>query len=168
MSRTGQVKALGALAAVALAIWAWQAWWPGDERAIRRRLDALAAAVNEDAPEGLGTVTRAASIGAYFTDTVVVDPGSGAQPFQGREALIGLATRVTPRAAGYTLDIDAVEVVVNAYGSADVTCVATLTRHNPATGERSIDARELQLGLTKSDGDWRIARVTALDTLRRE
>ena len=168
MRRTGLLRALVAIAAVALAVWAWYTWWPSDERAIRRRLDALAATVNEDVPEGLGTVTRAAAIGSYFTDTVVVDFGSGAPPIHGREALIGIAARATPRAAGYTLAIDDVAVALNAEGNADVTCVATLTRRDAASGERSIDARELQLAMTKTDGDWRIARVTALDTLRRE
>ena len=169
MTRTSQLRALGAVAIIAGGIWAWQTWWPGDERAIRGRLDALAAVVNEPAAEGLGTVARAAEIGSYFTQDVVVDLGRGSAPIQGRETLIGLAARLPPGTAAYTLEFDDVSVDVAPEGGvADVRCAATFTRRNESTGERSIDARELQLGMTKSDGHWRIARVTAVDTLRRE
>ncbi|HEV3486059.1 MAG TPA: nuclear transport factor 2 family protein [Vicinamibacterales bacterium] len=168
MRRTTQVRAAGVVAAVALGVWAWSTWWPSDERAIRRRLEALASAVNEAAPEGVGTITRAAGIGSYFTEDVVVDLGVGNTPIQGREALIGVAARVNPSSAGYTLEFDDLAVDVGESGSASVRCAATLTRTNRATGERITDARELQLAMTKADGSWRIARVTALDTLRRE
>jgi hypothetical protein len=168
MSRVWQVRAMAAVAATALALWAWHMWWPSDERAIRRRLDTLAATVNEPVPDGLGTVTRAAEIGSYFTDSVTIDLGPGSTPIQGREPLIALATRMPSGAGGYTLQFDEVAVAVSGGSSADVTCAATLRRRNATTGEQSIDARELQLGLVKADGVWRIARVTALDTLRRE
>ena len=168
MTRAIQVRAVGLVAAIAFALWAWTTWWPSDERAIRRRLDALASAVNEAAPEGLGTITRAAGIGSYFTEDVVVDLAAGNTPIQGREALVGVAARLDPSSAGYTLEFDDVAVDVGESGSASVRCAAMVTRTSRATGERTTDARELQLAMTKADGTWRIARVTAPDTLRRE
>jgi hypothetical protein len=169
MTRRSQFRAVGAVALLAGGIWLWQAWWPGDERAIRRRLDSLAAAVNERAAEGLGTVARAAHVGSYFTEDVTVDLGQSSAPIQGRDTLMALTARLQPGTAAYTLEFDDVSVDVTPEGSAaDVRCAATLTRRNESTGERSIDARELRLTLTKTEGVWRIARATALDTLRRE
>lgn len=163
------ITVAGVLAAIALGVWLWSTWWPSDERAIRRRLDRLAAAFNEPAPEGLGTVTRATEIGSYFTDDVTIDLGAGSTPIQGRETVIGIAARLQPRAGGYTLDLDGVTVdVIEEDGLASVNLVAILSGRHEATGDRTTDARELRLGMTKADGEWRIARVTALDTLRRE
>lgn len=165
----GIVTVVGVLAAMALGVWLWSTWWPSDERAIRRRLDRLVAAFNEPAPEGLGTVARAAEIGSYFTEDATIDLGAGSTPIHGRETVIGIAARFQPRAGGSTLDVDGVTVdVTDAGGLASVKLVAILSGRHDASGDRTTDARELQLGMTKADGEWRIARVTALDTLRRE
>ena len=129
----------------------------------------LKQAVNEDAAEGLGSVARAAQIGAYFTDDVVVELGQGMGPIQGRESVTGMAARLPPGPGGYDLQFDDVSVNVAPHGdAADVDAAAMLTRRNDATGERSVDAREVSLGMRKVDGVWRIARVTAVDTLRRD
>jgi len=160
---------LGAIAAIAVAVWAWNAWWPSDERAIRQRLGALAETVNEHAPEGLGTVTRATQIGGYFTDDVAIDLGSGTPPIRSRETLIGIAARMSPRLAGHTLEFDDVTVAIDSnQGTATVNLVAIWTRSQGSSSGSGTDARELQLGMTKADGAWRIERVTALDTLRRQ
>ena len=162
-----RITILGAAAALAAVLWAWYAWWPGDERAIRRRLDALAAAVNQEAAEGLGAVGRAAEIGSFFTHDVVVSLGQGA-PIHGREALIGMAARLPTGAAGYSLEFDDVSVAVTPGASeADVSAAAILTGAGSG-GERSTEAREVTMGMAKQDGAWRIARVTVVDTLRRE
>lgn len=169
MTRTTRVRILAAVAVLAGAAWAWHTWWPDDERAIRRRLDALAGAVNQDAGDGLAAVGRAAEIGGFFTHDVVIDPGQGSAPVQGREAVIGLAARLPAGPAGYTLEFDDVNVTVGPdAAAADVRVLALLTRRSGPARERSTEARELQLVVTKQDGEWRIARATAVDTLRRE
>ena len=169
MMHAAQLRALGAAAIVAAGVWAWFAWWPSDERAIRRRLGDLAATVKDAAPEGIVTVARAAQIGSYFTPDVVIDLGQGSGPISGRESLIAAAARLQPRSDDVTLEFDEVSVEVNAEaGVADVALAAVVTRRNTATGERATDARELQLGMTKDEGVWRIARVAAVDALRRE
>jgi ketosteroid isomerase-like protein len=168
MTRAALVRGLVAAAAVAAAVWVVYTFWPSHERAIRRQLDALAQTVNEDAADGLGTVARAAQIGGYFTDDVVIELGQGVAPIHGRESVIGMAARLPPGKGGYDLRFEDVTVTVGPAGdAADVNAAAMMTR-NDATGERSTDAREVSLGMKKVDGIWRIARVTAIDTLRRE
>ena len=162
-------KVIGAAAAVAGALFVWYSWRPTDERAIKRQLEALTGTVNEEAPEGLGAVARAAQIGSYFTSDVVIDLGQGSTPIQGRETLIGMAARLQPRLAGYTLEFDDVNVAVQGEaGTADVTLAAIFRSRSGTGADRAIDARELLLGMTKIDGVWRIARVNAVDILRRE
>jgi ketosteroid isomerase-like protein len=169
MTRAALVRAIVAVAALAAGVWAFYTFWPSDESAIRRQLDALAATVNEDAAEGLGSVARAAQIGAYFTEDVVVELGQGMSPIQGRESVIGMAARLPAGPGGYDLQFDDVSVTVAPEGNAaDVNAAAMLTRRQDPTAERSVDPREVSLGMKKVDGVWRIARATAVDTLRRD
>jgi hypothetical protein len=49
---------------------------------------------------------------------------------------------------------------------ADVTLTTTFTRRETSGAEETMDARELALEVRKEDGEWRIARVVAVDTLR--
>jgi hypothetical protein len=51
-------------------------------------------------------------------------------------------------------------------GAADVLLTASFVRRSISTGEESLDAHEYALVMTKADGVWRIARITAIDTLR--
>lgn len=139
--------------------------WPSDERDIRRRLDQLARVFNETATEGLGAVAHAARLGSFFTDDVVVEFGQGTPPIRGRETLMGMAVRLQPRTAAFSLELKDVQPDVTD-GFADVNLTAAITRRNTATGEETLDAREFVLGMTKADGDWRISRVAAVDTLK--
>ena len=160
-----------AVAAVVLAsgIAAWYVWWPNEERVIRRRLDTLAAVVNEDAAEGLGTVSRAAQIGNFFTPDVHIDLGRGAVPIRGRESVIAMAARLPPRSDAYRLQFDEITIDLDAaQGTAGVKLAVTFSRSNGGPGERVVDARELQLRLTKADGVWRIAEAVTVDELRRD
>jgi hypothetical protein len=138
----------------------------GEEAAIRSRLRALAAEANQPAAEGLALVAHAASIGDFFTTDVVVDLGAGGAPIQGREMLIGMVARLQPRTSDYRVELDDEEVRVAEDGeSAGVALTVLVIPRRPGPNE-GIDAREFALSLTKSDGTWRIARMTAVQTLR--
>jgi hypothetical protein len=138
----------------------------GEERAIRSRLAALAAEANQPAAEGLALVAHAASIGDYFTTDVVVDLGEGSTPIQGREMLIGMVARLQPRTAAYRVELDDVEVrVAEDRESAGVAATVIVIPRRPGD-DGGTDAREFALTMTKADGAWRIARMTAVQTLR--
>jgi hypothetical protein len=157
------------LAAVALVVilFAWRSWGSGDERAIRQRLDALTVAVNTTAGEGLAAVTHAAELADFFTDDVVVDLGKGASPIVGRATLIGMASRLQRRTAAFRLRFDDVGVRLGADNTtADVALTASFIQRGDGTGAESMDAREFAVAVAKQSGVWRIARVTAVDTLR--
>jgi hypothetical protein len=158
-----------ALAAIVLVgiVLAWRTWGSSDERAIRQRLDALTADINRSAGEGLGAVAHAADLAGFFNDDVVVDLGEGTSPIVGRATLVGMASRLQRRTAAFRLRFDDVAVRLGPdRTTADVALTASFVQRADGTDAASMDAREFALTLTKRAGEWRIARVTAVETLR--
>ncbi len=134
---------------------------------MRQRLDALTVSVNTTVTDGLGTLGRAADIGGYFTEDVVVDLGEDSAPIVGRATLVGMARRLQRRTTAFRLRFDDIGVRLREEGpSADVTLTAISTLRDVGEGGESTDARELRMALTKASGTWRISRITAVDTLR--
>jgi SnoaL-like domain len=160
-------RAAVAIVAAAAAVVVWMLWPEGDEGAIRRRLYALVADANEGAGDGLATLARAARLGTYFTEDVVVDLGQGTEPIEGRDTLVGIAARLEPRTASAPVNIeDATVTMRDDDAIADVTLTVTYSRRDGNARDPTLDAREFTLEVRKDDGEWRIARVTAVDTLR--
>ena len=158
------------LAAVVLAalclFFGWRSWRANDDQLIRRRLNALTDEINTSVDAGLSAVARGADIGSYFTEDVVVDLGEGAAPITGRSTLVGMASRLERRTAAFRLRFDDIGVRVAPEGDrASATLTASFRERDDARGE-SMDAREFELELQKSSGTWRIARVSAVDTLK--
>jgi hypothetical protein len=158
--------ALLAIAVLGIAL-AWRTWGSSEERAVRQRLDALTADINTTAGEGLGAVAHAADLAGFFNDDVVVDLGEGASPIVGRATLVGMASRLQRRTAAFRLRFDDVGVRLGPDGTtADVALTASFVQRADGTDDNTMDAREFALTMTKRSGVWRIARVTAVDTLR--
>lgn len=167
MTRRLAVRLLVVALLIAGGVLAWRSRATPDELAIRARLDSLRNDVNSGAKEGIGSAVYAAKIGNYFTDDVTVELGEGSPPIKGRDTLIGIISRLQPRAAQFHLELDDVTFeMVPGSNSADVLLTATFTRTSGAASERSLDAREYALVMNKTDGTWRIARITGIDTLR--
>ena len=156
---------IGAICAAA-ALAAGCAWWRNEKAAITERLRAFTHVVNAAAPEGLGSVSRAAEIGSFFTDDVVVELGEGATPIAGRETLMAMAMRLQPRLAQFTIGFtDANITVAPDSQSADVTLTVEFMSRDKSTRQQ-MDAREFKLAMRKGDGVWKMSRVTAVDTLK--
>lgn len=167
MTRRSVLSAVILLVLLAAGIFAWRSRVTPDERDIQARLDALRNEVNASTKDGLGTALRAAQIGSYFTEDAVVELGEGAAPIKGRDTLMGMVARLQPRTAAFRMDLDDITIdMVPGSTAADVLLTASFVRRNISTGEESLDAREYALVMTKSDGTWRISRITAIDTLR--
>ena len=153
------------LVLAALAAFAWRTRETGDKRAIRERIEALRTEVNASTRDGLGTAARSAQIGSYFTEDAIVELGGGSS-IRGRATLMDMTARLQPRTAAFRLDLDDVGIeMMPGDVAADVILTASFVRRS-STGEESRDAREFALALVKTDGTWRISRITAIDTLR--
>jgi len=167
LTRRYAIRVVIAVALAGLAYVTWRGRQSDDERAIRSRIDALRKEINASTTDGLGTLAHAAQIGSYFTEDVTIDLGEGATPIHTRDTLMGIAARLQPRTAAFRLDVDDVSVeMVPGAAAADVLLTASFVRRSLSTGEESLDAREFSLVCQKDGGTWRIARVTAIDTLR--
>jgi len=162
------IRGLLALALVAAGYAVWRGREGDDERAIGARIEALRTEINTSSTtDGLGAIAHATQIGSYFTENMIIELGEGTSPIKGRDTLIGIAARLQARTAAFRLDLDDVSVeMVPGARAADVLLTASFVRRNPSTGEESRDAREFSVVCEKDAGTWRIARVTAIDTLR--
>ena len=156
------------LTAVALAAGAWFLLAPADDgAAVRARLTALADMVNRSTVDGLGPQARSVQLGAFFAQDVDVELGEGSAPIRGRDTVIGMAERLQPRTAAFRLEFEDVSVAIAPGGeTADVHLTAEFIRRSITTGDESLDAREFTIGMRRVGGEWQIARVTAVDTLK--
>jgi ketosteroid isomerase-like protein len=167
LSRRVIAGALFALGLLAVGVVAWRARDTPDERAIRKRIDTLRAEIKASATGSVGTAARAARIASYFTEDAVVELGDPAFPIKGRDTVMGMVARLQPRTSAFRLDLDDVSIeMVPERAAADVLLTASFVRRSVATGDESRDAREYALVMVQTDGTWRIARITAIDTLR--
>jgi hypothetical protein len=167
LTRAYALRGVLALALAALGYVAWHSRESDDERAIRARIDALRNEINTSTTDGVGTLAHAAQLGSYFTDDVTIELGEGTSAIHTRDTLMGIAARLQPRTAAFRLDLDDVSVeMVPGAAAADVLLTASFVRRSLSTGEESRDAREFSVVCQKNGGTWRIARVTAIDTLR--
>jgi hypothetical protein len=162
----GRVAALAALA-VMLAVGAWYYVTPTDPSAvIRQRLNALADDINKSTRDGRGPEARALELASYLTDDVELDFGPGSPPIQGRATVIGMAGRLQPRTAAFTLRFQDMNVALAPDGqTADVHLTAEFIRRSITTGEESLDAREFTIAM-RHVGDWKISKVVAIQTLK--
>src|SRR5512132_4050074 len=144
--------ALVALAAIALAAWHF---WPSEVRRVRRKLDEVAAVVNEQPKDSLGQIARTAQLAGFLADDVVLEPGHGAGAIQGRERLLALASRAPNDGQPFKLAFVDVSVTVTGDQSARAHLTATLSSRDADTHEPNVDAREVDLEFRLTD-DWRI------------
>jgi hypothetical protein len=157
-------RVLVLVVAAALAAGAYL-WWPSDERKVRRRLDALEELLNQRPTDGLGMVTHSAELVPFFTEDVVMQAGPRSSPISGRERLIALASRVPSSGAEYSVEF--VDVSVEIRGdSASTRLTATVTLRPDRSEPANVDAREVDVEWRR-DGEWRIARITAIEPLQR-
>jgi hypothetical protein len=141
-------------------------WWGDERRAINDRLREFTEHVNSPETQGVGTLGRAAELGGFFTEDVVVELGEGTTPIAGREMLMAMAVRLQPRLSAFTVSFVDENIQLAAdRQSADVTLTAAFIRRDPSA-RQSMDAREFKLAMRRVDGEWKMARVTAIDTLK--
>lgn len=145
----------------------WRGPWWGSERAIRSALASLANEFNASTSEGLGTLARAAQLGSYFTEQVVVDLGPGSAVIEGRDRLVGMAARLEPRTAAFRVVLDDISIETTNGGTADVVLTVSFIARNTTTDEETTDPREFALQMIEDGGRWRIARATAIDAFRK-
>ena len=145
-----------------------------DERAIRDQMAVIAKALTVPAAEAqFGGLARMASLRNALAENIQVTTGFAARPgaqvppeIVGRDAVLGLAARWAPPAGGVTVEFVDVQVTLDAGGAAaQVYCTAQAT--SGPSEKPVVDARELRVGFSKTDGSWLVSSVHPEDTLTR-
>jgi hypothetical protein len=152
-----------ALLAVGLALIGWAIFLrESDEEAIRRRLDAISAAVFIDPSEG--TVARALKVKGGFDESIARDAAIAVPEIDerlDREALMGFAIQAPQRWSSGALGWEDVVVKVEQGQSAHVNAVARLG----GSGRRGQgdEQRRVALDLRKVEGDWVVTSISVED-----
>jgi hypothetical protein len=154
--------------ALVAAYYAYRWYFPDDEAMIRARLDDLAATVSHSGGgEGFSTITRAAKFGTFFTEDVVIDIGGGFAPIRGRDTVLALAAKAQVPGEGFTIRFVDVSIVVDPSGLSALATMTATAQGRSLGDYQAIDARELEMAFLKTDGEWRIERVTGVEAIQR-
>jgi hypothetical protein len=152
-------RALVAALLVALAGTAW--WvWPTDGRRIRARLSALVEAASVPAGEGdLQRVTRLAALSRGLAPDVVLEAGDGMLAIRGREAVVGLASRLGALSGPTLIELSRIEVTIDdTRGVATASALVTIrTGSDPTLQE--LDGDVVRVELSKATGEWLLTRA---------
>ena len=133
-------------------------WWPSDERAIRRQLDALADVLTVPSTDtDLARITRLAELRNYFAPDVRIHFGN--QDVISRDVLLALVQRWAPPQGGIFVEFVDVAVNVDDNDTARISLTAKASSPDVRTGEQTVDVREANVGMAKQNGDWVITSV---------
>ena len=158
--------ALVSLMAVALGLWLAQGCADRDERLIRKALEELREAGEMSQTEN--TFTAAASarrIGAYFTDDVQANYRRLPMPITNRRQLEQVAFQVRSRMESIDIRIRGGELDLE---RGETNAVMRLAAQIALRGGGGSEAswEEVELTWNKHDGQWKIANVRPLETIR--
>ena len=149
-------------AAVLLAVAAFW-YWPTDRRRIIAAGRELAKAASIPATEAdLARVTRAAALSRLLAPGVRLVAANGRAVIDGREAALGLATRLRPP-RGLTVSIADLDPAFGEDGLM-ATSRTTVTLREPAADGSAgqVDTRTVDMTWTKADA-WQLSVVTLVD-----
>lgn len=142
-------------------------YWPGEERRVRARLEALAAQLSIPAGEaGMPRMARAAGVRAFFTDDVAVELPAGDGPsLRGRDQIGGLVARMTVPPGGTTVELLDVDIqFLPEKTSADVRLNTRVVTREAGDKPAILDARMIALTLRKSEGVWLVSNARIMPT----
>jgi hypothetical protein len=152
----------------------WRWYFPNDEAQIGAVLRRIAAAVGSAEETGgaansggVQALARAASLRSELAVNVTVDAGPPFQRLTGRDAVIGAAARVNGTARNLELRFPDVAITVSADRTSATAMVTAEARFDEPGGGRALDARELEIGFTRPEGNWVVTTVTVMQPLER-
>ena len=149
-----------ALAAVAVALAVAYFW--SDRRQIRRQLDALAETASVTGAErDLDRLVRAARLGGFFTEDVVIRRSEDNSAFVGgRPAVAAMAMQAV---AGHrTMKVSIANVVITIADRENATADMTVVVSTNNAEVEEVDLREVAATFRKVNGTWLIAQAQVL------
>jgi hypothetical protein len=144
-------------------------WWFNPQRAIKRQLSNLAAALSAP-PAGRGDMDRIARVAGlrnYVAPDVHVKMGAGVPELTSRDALVGAVAAWNPSAGGWNVDFVDVQIALDSGSTARAYMTVEVTTPDPRTGQPVVDAREAIVGMAEREGIWVITTAEPAETLQR-
>jgi hypothetical protein len=150
-----------AVVLVALAGYFGYQWWLNPQRAVKRQLGELAAALSmpADAPGEAERIARAAGLRRYFAAAARVQTGTATTDLASRDAIVAAVAAWTPPPGGLNVEFVDVQIALDSSSVARAFMTAELTGRDTRTGELARDTREVQVAMSKGDGEWVITGV---------
>ena len=143
-------------------------WWFSPTRAVKRQLGRLAATLSVPAGEAeIGRVTRLAQLRRYLAPDIHVTLGKGEMDIPSRDAILAAIATMRPPASGWDVQFVDVQVTVDSDDAARAYMTVEVRSEDARTGERSLDARDARLTLTKRDGEWVVTTAESPQPLGR-
>jgi len=157
----------GALAVIviALAVWLWVTFFPGPERAIRKRLAELAQLSTFGKEGDLAKGLNAAKVPGFFTQDVEISvdvPGLQRVKLSGRDQLLTAAMQVRQGLSGLKVDLLDINI---AFTPDKSSAIVNLTLKIQANGDRDFTPQEMKFTMKKVKGEWLIRQAETVKTL---
>ncbi|HEY8549860.1 MAG TPA: hypothetical protein VIL35_07905 [Vicinamibacterales bacterium] len=146
------------------------AWWlwPSDTRRIRSLLDELVSAISVPAGESeTQRALRLAPLARGLTEDVLLDAGDGVRAIRGREAVLGLASRLSALSGPTLIELTDVEVEIAEERTSATAIAIVRVRTGGDAVIHELDDQPIQVDLVKSDGTWRVRRAAPFRVLSR-
>jgi hypothetical protein len=136
-------------------------WWPSEEKRVRARVEAMAAAAGSPANEdSLSRLSRAKRLLGWMREDVRLDfEQSEWPPIVGRDSVAALVARPWPQtAAGMTVELQDLTIALSAdRTAADVRFKARVVSREPSQEPVALDGRMIAVTLHRVDGEWLVA-----------
>jgi hypothetical protein len=152
---------------VTLAVFGWRAFFPNQERLVRKRLLEMSRLLSFPANEApLAKFANSQKLAGFFTSDVevVVDaPGVSRQTISGREDLLQGALGVRNHLSALQVDLPDIAVIM---GPGKRTAIANVTVMARISGEKDLFVQEMSIQLVRPGGTWLIKHAKTTNTLR--
>ena len=147
------------VAGVAVAALLAAGYYFGDRRQIRHQLDALAATATVNGAESdLDRLARAARIGGFFTEDVVIRRSEDNSAFVGgRRGVAEMATAAAAEHRTMKVSIDNVNITLTDDSSATASMTVVVSTNNPDA--ESVNVRLVTAALRKVNRTWLISQA---------
>ncbi len=149
-----------------IAATAW--WWPNDEKEILQQLKTLTELSSKQTQEqGVEALTKAAQIGALFTDPCQVEiEAYSHNGSYSRKDIIDRIIFIRNRPHPFSVSLDDTTITLEA-ADGIATVIATLQVRGLEGDEMVADVQEIALVMNKQEGEWLIGAATVVEVLRR-
>ncbi len=139
-------------------------WWFNPNRIVKARLGAIAETLSVPPHEpSIARLTRLARLRTLATVDLHVRIGRSGPDLASRDAVLGALGALAPSPEGWNVDFVDSDVRVDREDTARAFVTAEVSTRDQATGQQSLDSRDVTLSFVKQDGEWLVRDAEVRD-----